>query len=144
MNPKKPIPRRILIEQWWGGLLILLIWAIFILVFFFSCSRLKGGQVTIEWDAADPVEQVTKWRIYKGIALVAEVTQPLAILTLTDEPQELSVVAINVTATSPPATIKLDAITLLRSFDLNTWLIEKVIHREKSNAVFYRLKIETP
>lgn len=132
---------RAIVEQCWLGIGFMLFWAVLIMGLFKACTH--GGEVRVFWDAPPAAQKVTSWRIYRGIELLATVTEPRAVLTVPDETVSLTLTAINSTGESdhtPPLT--LFPITIQASTDLKTWTPLRVIHRSRRPQEFFRLKIE--
>lgn len=128
-------------EQWWFGLLVMVLLGLAVA----SIPRCSGAECTLVWNEPPAAEQVVKWRVYRGIELLAEVTTPSATITLPDQPCEVSVVAVNAVGTSPPATIRLVCIADQTSTDLRAWHTFRTYHREAlPGPRFYRTRIETP
>jgi len=137
---------RSLTEQCWLGPLCLVFWSIVIVAVFYGCSA-KGGEVTLAWDANQPTEQVTGYRLYLGLDLLAEVAAPAtqATVTLPDGPCEVSIVAVNAAGTSPPASLKVAYIVDQDTVDLRAWRTLRGYYREfLPGTRFYRTRIETP
>jgi hypothetical protein len=127
-------------EQCWLGPICLLFWVVVILTVVHGCAY--GAECTLAWNSQS---DAAKWRVYLGIELLAEVTQPTAMVTLPDQPCTLAVVAVNDAGQSPPATIRLSFLTDQESVDLRAWSELRSYYREHLHGPrFYRTKIETP
>jgi len=129
-----------LAEQCWLGPLCLLFWVIVILAYIHGCAR--GAECRLAWDTQP---DASKWRVYLGLDLLAEVTTPAATITLPDAPCVVSVVAVNDAGQSPPATLRLSYLTDQESVDLRAWSNLRAYYREHlPGPRFYRTRIETP
>lgn len=105
----------------------------------------SAAECKLAWDAAPIAEQVTKYRVYLGITLLAEVETNAATVLLPDAPCEIAVVAINAAGTSPPASMRVICLTDQSSADLKAWLPLRTYHREFIPVPrFYRVQIQTP
>ena len=134
---------RSICEQCWLGPLCLLFWVLVIVGFIHGCAR--GGEVKIAWDANNADQQVTDYRVWRGIECIATVQSNTATVTLPDEPVTLTLTARNVNGESAhSAPMHVVAITVQESPDLKAWGATRTIHREKKPSMFYRLKIQTP
>ena len=132
-----------LAEQCWLGPICLLFWTIVILSYIHGCAR--GAECAIAWNPSPAAENVTKYRVYLGLDMLAEVTTPAATVNLPDAPCTISVVAVNAAGQSPPASLRLSFLTDQESVDLRAWSNLRAYYREfLPGPRFYRTCIETP
>jgi hypothetical protein len=98
-----------------------------------------GAECRITWDAQD----AKFFRVWRGLELLAEVETNEATVTLPDDqPSVLTVTAHNDHGSSPhSAPLPVVAVRIQESSNLRTWWIVRTIHREKRQAMFYRLEI---
>ena len=132
---------RSLCEQCWLGPILLVFWALVIGAVFYGCSA-KGAECKLEWLPAAPADQVTEWRVFRGIEPLATVSQPAATLDLpVDSKSTLSVFAVNVLGVSPAATITVLAAIPQDSADLRTWNSHRPFFYEDGAKHFFRFHI---
>jgi hypothetical protein len=106
-----------------------------------------SAECKVEWDAAPVAEQVTKWRIYRGLVLLTETTTASATLDLpADALSTLSVVAVNVAGTSSPASLTVIPFTPRHSDNLTTWTQHpaKIIFLESKPRLFASYSFPKP
>lgn len=137
---------RSLAEQCWLGPLCLAFWVLCILACIHGCVR--GAECKLEWN---PQPDATRFRVYCGIDLLAEVLSPQTSVTVTlpDAPCTVSVVAINNYGVSAPASLKL---TFQRQWDHDVQTMARKIvyrkyHREfkgVAGKAFESVEIQTP
>ena len=133
-----------LAEQCWLGPLCLVFWVLVIMAAIHGCH---AAECTLAWDANNPAEHISEYRLYCGLDLLASVpgTVTTAKVTLPDAACTVAIVAINAVGTSPPATLRLSFLTDQESVDMRAWSILRSYHREFiPGPRFYRAKIETP
>jgi hypothetical protein len=130
-------------EQCWLGPMCLLFWVLVILACIHGC--VKGAECTFEWNANPATEQVTEYRLYCGITLLAITQNTFVTVELPDQGCEVSLVAINANGTSKPATLKVAFIQTQESTTLQSWQPLRGYHREfTAPRRFYRTMIQTP
>lgn len=96
--------------------------------------------VKLVWDTPPAAEQVTHWRVWRGIDLLATVASPSAVLDLDDRAAVISVTACNLAGESARASIALPALVWIQhSTDLQTWT--NVVQVPHSPKQFIRLEI---
>ena len=112
-----------------------------------KCSGAWGAECTIAWNPSPAAENVTKYRVYLGLDMLAEIAAPTtqATVTLPDAPCVVSVCAVNAAGQSPPASLRLSFLTDQESADLRAWSTLRAYYREfLPGPRFYRTRIETP
>ena len=129
---------RSIFEQCWLGPLCLLFWVVLIVGCFHGCTA-KAAECKLAWNPAPSAELVTSWKVYRGIDLLATVTEPSATLDLAaDLRSTLSIVAINTAGSSPPAILTVVPFTPRHSEDLRNWTAHpsKVVFIEAKPHMF--------
>ena len=133
-------------EQWWGGFLALIVLAGVIMAVFFGCSA-KGASCNLAWNANAPDEQVVKYRITLGIAVLAETGHLEAVVILPDAPCQIAIQAINIYGLiSEPASLKLSYVDIIdQGESLLSFRILPGRHVEFwPGRRFYKGRIQTP
>lgn len=113
-----------------------------------GCAR--AASIKLAWDANPAAEQVTDYRIWRGIDCLATVSGTAATVTVPDAlPSNLTVTARNAAGleSAHSAAVSIPApnatrLTLQASTDLQTWQDIATYYDARQPAVFYRLKVE--
>lgn len=133
-------------EQKAGGMLAFLAAIVLIgIILWIAFSRAHGAECSLTWDPPPPAQQVTSWKIYRGIELLQTVTSNSATLDLPDnQTSTLAVVAVNSVGSSLPATITVTPAIPMDSSDLADWQIRKAFFfEEKNGRHFFRFHLPT-
>jgi len=164
MKPDDHGKRQAIVEQWWIGATLLVFWAIVIVGSFYGCSA-KAAElpppvqtIYVSWTQPPPPEflgeEVLQWKIYRTFPLprvqIAVTDTPFTWITVTDGEKFVvtSVTASSESRDSVEWTARLpipDPVvraTLQTSRDMKTWEDHQVFEFRKSNAEFFRIKIE--
>lgn len=100
--------------------------------------------LSIGWDAAP---DATSWKVFRGIELLATVTTPAATVACPrDQLSTFSVISINSTGSSAPASITVIPFTPKHSEDLKVWIArtDKTFFVESKPRQFASYSFPTP
>ena len=153
------------LEQWWGGIGCLLFWGVAIMGLFFGCQPARAQSdvaalpvleqaVTVVWNPNDPSEKVEFYRVWRGLDLLGQTSEPrLRIELPTDQLSTLTVTAHRgELASAHSKRLILAPAVVHTSTDLRVWVVEKpsvffhVLEREgiKTPRQFFRIQYHTP
>ena len=116
-----------------------------VFLFILWTTRACGVEVKMSWNLNPESENVTKYRIWRGIELLGEAEKPPLTIILDGTPAVLTITAISGDVESEHSEpLLIIPITVQESTDLKTWQDKKTIYREKLEKAFYRVKIVQP
>jgi len=102
----------------------------------------SAGTCRVAWNASPTSENVTGYRVWRGIEVLAEVSGTSATITLPDAPSTLTVTAVNAFGESThSAPLELVTLIVQDSADLREWQPVQTIHVEKHATRFYRIQL---
>jgi hypothetical protein len=114
------------------------------IVFLIACGIARCADIKLAWNANPPADQVTEYRVWRGIECIGTSAGTQLCVTLPDEPCSLTVTARNAAGESAhSAALDLIPVTVEQSADLKTWTVLRTLHVPRQDKGFFRLKLIT-